>query len=154
MKGQNLSNEAVLAAFDKLQPVAPEKFVGSWKGANVNTGHPTEAKLSGMKWAGKDFRSTEDVDPIMVYKEDGSRVWNESWGHARVSSSPIIVGCVDADVLQLRQIEWRGVLSTAMVYDDFPIIDYFRYVNDNLLAGAMDAKTSDAGTYYFYLYKE
>jgi hypothetical protein len=41
-----------------------------------------------------------------------------------------------------------------MVYDDFPIIDYFRYVNDNLLAGAMDAKPSDAGTYYFYLYKE
>lgn len=137
VKGQNLSSEDVLAAFDKLQPVAPEKFVGSWKGANVNTGHPTEAKLSGMKWAGKDFRSTEDVDPIMVYKEDGSRVWNESWGHAR-----------------LRQIEWRGVLSTAMVYDGFPIIDYFRYVNDNLLAGAMDAKTSDAGTYYFYLYKE
>ncbi|KAJ5151670.1 hypothetical protein N7492_009965 [Penicillium capsulatum] len=137
VKGKNLSSEDVLAAFDKLKPVAPEKFVGSWKGANVNTGHPTEDKLSGMKWAGKDFRSTEDVDPIMVYKDDGSRVWNESWGHAR-----------------LRQIKWRGVLSTAMVYDDFPIIDYFRYVNDNLLAGAMDAKTSNAGTYYFYLYKE
>lgn len=60
--------------------------------SNVNTGHPTEDKLSGMKWAGKDFRSTEDVDPIMVYKDDGSRVWNESWGHARVSaffSSPL-----------------------------------------------------------------
>lgn len=56
--------------------------------------------------------------------------------------------------IKLRQIEWRGVLSTAMVYDDFPIIDYFRYVNDNLLAGAMDAKTSEAGVYYFCLYKE
>ncbi|KAJ5594656.1 uncharacterized protein N7459_000864 [Penicillium hispanicum] len=136
VKGKNLNPEDVLAAFDKLQPVAADKFVGSWKGANVNTNHPTEEKLTSMAWAGKDFRSTEDVDPIMVTKEDGSRVWNESWGHAR-----------------LRQIEWRGKLSTAMVYDDFPIIDYFRYVNDNLLAGAMDAKTSSAGTYFFYLYK-
>ncbi|KAJ5119401.1 hypothetical protein N7448_010070 [Penicillium atrosanguineum] len=137
VKGQNLSTDDVLAAFDKLKPVKPEQFVGSWKGANVNTNHPTEGKLTGMGWAGKDFRSTEDVDPIMVTDESGKRVWNESWGHAR-----------------LRQIEWRGVLSTAMVYDDFPIIDYFRYVNDDLLAGAMDAKTSDAGTYYFYLYRE
>ena len=51
----------------------------------MNTGHPTEEKLTGMRWAGKTFRSTEDVDPIMVYKEDGERVWNADWGHARVS---------------------------------------------------------------------
>lgn len=85
MKHQNLSPPDVLAAFDKLRPVKPEQFIGSWKGANVNTNHPTEAKLTGMRWAGKDFRSTEDVDPIMVYREDGERGWNESWGHARVS---------------------------------------------------------------------
>jgi hypothetical protein len=40
-----------------------------------------------------------------------------------------------------------------MVYDDFPIIDYFRYVKEDLIAGAMDAKTAAGGTYYFYLYK-
>ncbi|KAJ5171633.1 hypothetical protein N7492_004226 [Penicillium capsulatum] len=137
VQGKSPSSEEVLAVFDQLQPVTPEQFIGAWKGANVNTGHPTEAKLSGMQWAGKDFRSTEDVDPIMVYRADGARVWNEVWGRAR-----------------LRPIEWRGVLSTAMVYDDFPIIDYFRYVNDNVLAGAMDAKTSTAGTYFFYLYRE
>lgn len=39
-----------------------------------------------MKWAGKKFRSTEDVDPIMVYDEDEKRIWNPDWGHARVSS--------------------------------------------------------------------
>ncbi|KAJ5152689.1 uncharacterized protein N7482_009167 [Penicillium canariense] len=132
----DLSCDEVLAVFDKLKPVEPEQFIGTWIGANVNTNHPTEEKLTKMRWAGKTFRSAEDVDPIMVYKEDGSRAWNEDWGHAR-----------------LRQIEFRGVVSTAMVYDDFPIIDYFRYVNDNLLAGAMDSKTTQAGPYYFYLYK-
>ncbi|KAJ5116838.1 hypothetical protein N7456_001186 [Penicillium angulare] len=132
---KNITEEEYLSVFDQLKPVSDEKFLGSWKGANVNTNHPTEKKLSDMKWAGKDFRSAEDVDPIMVYKDDGSRSWNEDWGHAR-----------------LRQIEWRGVLSTAMVYDDFPIIDYFRYVSEDVLAGAMDAKQV-GGTYFFYLHK-
>ncbi|KAJ5640119.1 uncharacterized protein N7484_007981 [Penicillium longicatenatum] len=133
---KNITEQEYLDVFDKLKPVAPEKFMGSWKGANVNSNHPTEKKLTDMNWAGKDFRSTEDVDPIMVTNDAGERIWNESWGHAR-----------------LRQIEWRGSLSTAMVYDDFPIIDYFRYVNDDLLAGAMDAKSVKEGTYFFYLHK-
>ena len=51
----------------------------------MNTGHPTEERLTSMKWAGKTFRSTEDVDPIEVYQENGERVWNLDWGHARVS---------------------------------------------------------------------
>jgi hypothetical protein len=40
-----------------------------------------------------------------------------------------------------------------MIYDDVPIIDYFRYVKEDMIAGAMDAKTAPGGTYYFYLYK-
>ncbi|CAG8293107.1 unnamed protein product [Penicillium salamii] len=134
--GRNLKAQDVQAAFDNLQPIKPESFVEAWKGANVNTGHPTEEKLTGMRWAGKTFRSTEDVDPIMVYDNDGRRVSNADWGHAR-----------------LRQIEWNGKVSTAMVYDDFPIIDYFRYVKEDLIAGAMDAKTASGGTYYFYLFE-
>jgi hypothetical protein len=86
--GTNLAADNVQAAFDSLEPIQPEQFTGTWKGASVNTGHPTEETLTGMKWAGKTFRSTEDVDPIMVYKEDGERVWNADWGHARVSLLP------------------------------------------------------------------
>lgn len=83
--GTSLDPKDVQAAFDNLQPVSPDLFIGAWKGANVNTNHPTEAKLTGMRWAGKTFRSTEDVDPIMVYDEDDKRTWNAEWGHARVS---------------------------------------------------------------------
>lgn len=40
-----------------------------------------------------------------------------------------------------------------MVYDNFPIIDSFRYVDEGTLLGAMDNKDNPAGegTYYFYL---
>ena len=39
-----------------------------------------------------------------------------------------------------------------MIYDQFPIIDHFRYVNNDMVAGAMDTKQhGDAGVYYFFL---
>ncbi|CAI7575760.1 unnamed protein product [Penicillium pancosmium] len=135
IKRQNLTEDEVWELFDKLKPIGPDHFTGAWKGGSVNTNHPTEGKMEALKWAGKDFRSTEDVDPIMVYKEDGSRAWNEDWGHAR-----------------LRPMQYRGGNTTAMIYDDKPIIDYFKYVNDTLLLGAMDAKSAP-GTFFFYLYK-
>lgn len=60
-------------------------MVGSWKGGSFDTGHSTHKILDDFKWAGKDFRSADDVDPIMLFKEDGSRVWLDTYGHARVS---------------------------------------------------------------------
>lgn len=48
--------------------------------------------------------------------------------------------------------QYRGTITTAMIYDDKPIIDYFKYVRDDLLFGAMDAKGVE-GTFFFYLYK-
>ncbi|KAJ5885410.1 hypothetical protein N7495_009920, partial [Penicillium taxi] len=136
IKRDNVGSEELFAAYDKLAPIPIDKVVGSWKGGSVNTGHPTQEILKSMSWAGKDFHSSENVDPIMIYNAEGERVWESKWGHAR-----------------LRQVEFRGKVSTAMIYDDHPIIDYFRYVNDDLIAGAMDAKTFPGGTYFFYLHK-
>jgi len=111
-------------------------MVGEWKGGDFE-GHPGHEMLKQMKWAGKNFRSVDDVDPIIVYGDDGKRVWKEEWGHARV-----------------RQVKYRGKVSAAMIYDNHPIIDSFRYVNENLVAGAMETtafKESEVGVYIFYL---
>lgn len=54
---------------------------------------------------------------------------------------------------QLRKVEFRGVVTASMVYDKIPIIDSFRYVDEDTVIGAMDNKENPAaeGTYYFYL---
>lgn len=53
---------------------------------------------------------------------------------------------------QLRKIEFRGVVSTCMIYDDHPVLDHFRYVDENTVAGAMDSKAQrEFGIYNFYL---
>lgn len=43
--------------------------------------------------------------------------------------------------------------TIAMIYDNFPIIDYFRYVSEDMVAGVMDSKlhNEEHGAYYFYL---
>lgn len=55
----------------------------------------------------------------------------------------------------MRAVSFRGVISAAMIYDNFPIIDSFRYISDTIVIGAMDNKLvpKEAGTYYFYLRK-
>jgi hypothetical protein len=47
---------------------------------------------------------------------------------------------------------YEGTLSTAMIYDDGPVIDYFRYIADNFMAGIMEGKAlGEVGKFYFYL---
>lgn len=54
---------------------------------------------------------------------------------------------------QVREIVFRGVVSAAMIYDSKPIFDHFRYVDENMVLGAMEApkQMGPNGTYYFYL---
>ncbi|KAI0163795.1 hypothetical protein BJ166DRAFT_592583 [Pestalotiopsis sp. NC0098] len=132
--GGHIDESAVAAVFDELKPITTDFLVGSWTGGSFDTGHPVHQQLGGMQWAGKDFRGVDDVDPVMVLK-DGARVWESEFGHAR-----------------LREVKFRGQVSAAMVYDNLPIIDQFRYVDQDTVMGAMDNKIlKDAGTYYFYL---
>ncbi len=59
---------------------------------------------------------------------------------------------VKANLCQLREVKFRGVVSAAMVYDSQAIIDHFRKVDEDTVAGAMDTRLMpEAGTYYFYL---
>jgi hypothetical protein len=52
--------------------------------------------------------------------------------------------------MQLKEIVFRGQVTSAMVYDDQPVIDYFRFVDDKTVAGIMEGKKLD-GPFYFYL---
>ena len=112
-----------MAFFDELAPVTVDEMLGEWEGGIVRTGHPGGRALGLIRWAGKRFRTAEDVAPLMAYGPGGRRIRNPMMGAAR-----------------LRMVEYRGVVSGAMVYDRQPIIDHFRRVDDDTLLGAMDYK--------------
>lgn len=80
-----MSEAEVEKIFNALKPIKSSLLIGEWNGGSFDTGHPGQKSLKGIRWAGKDFRSDDDVDPIMVLDEAGKRVYNEEWGHASVS---------------------------------------------------------------------
>ncbi|KAF7553686.1 hypothetical protein G7Z17_g3426 [Cylindrodendrum hubeiense] len=86
-KIDGLIEETVLEdVYKNLPSVSVDTLIGKWKGGSFNTGHPTHKLLRDFRWAGKDFRSADDVDPIMLEDDDGNRIWCSQYGHARVSS--------------------------------------------------------------------
>jgi hypothetical protein len=122
----------VLAYFDALPAVEVVEMLGSWEGGIVATGHPGESQLEGLRWAGKDFRGPEDVDPIVSYDDGGARVVNDVLGSAR-----------------LRAVEYRGVVTATMAYDRHPILDHFRRVGDDVVLGVMDRKGDEQPLVFF-----
>lgn len=127
----------IRAAFEKLPALTDPTFLyGEWTGGSFENDHPGHQQLVAMRWAGKSFRDVNDVDPIVVYDEQEKRKASEVFG---------------ASAARLRKVELWGTLSVSMVYDKHPIIDQFRYVSEDLVAGAMDVKPDTGRVYYFYL---
>lgn len=79
----------VAAVYNNLKPVETEFLRGDWNGGDLDTGHPGTKALKDMRWAGKKFHSTEEVDPIMIYDSKGDRVRSEEHGRAVVSGHSI-----------------------------------------------------------------
>ncbi|KAF7348298.1 FAD binding domain-containing protein [Mycena sanguinolenta] len=131
--GGKTSEDVATKIFDQLKPIEPSFLMGEWEGGDFDTGHPVTQALKKINWAGKTFRTEEDVDPIVVHGEGGKRTCLEVYGGARV-----------------REVKFRGVVSAAMVYDDKPVIDHFRFVSEHIVAGMMDTKAAPQG-YHFHL---
>ena len=121
-----------LALFDALPALEVDELIGSWDGGLLRTGHPGEAAIDALGWAGKDMRSAEDVDPIMVHTEGGGREASDVMGAAR-----------------LRTVSYRGVATATMVYDRHPILDHFRRLGPDHVLGAMDRKGEDGPLLFF-----
>ncbi|CAK5270486.1 unnamed protein product [Mycena citricolor] len=132
---RTLKPETLDDIYAQLRTVEPGFLIGEWTGGDFpELGHPVSASLTQIRWAGKSFYSAEDVVPIVVYDAQGSRTPAlEPYGKARI-----------------REVKFRGVVSAAMVYDILAIIDHFRYVDENTVAGVMDTKDAPPG-YHFYL---
>ncbi len=128
---QTLSIEELNALYDTLPATSCNSMLGQWRGKCLNTGHPGEAKLAAIGWAGKEFRSTNDVMPIMSEGEDGALTVNPIMGTA-----------------SLRMVEYRGAVTATMVYDQHPIFDHFKCVDDTMVLGVMDAKSEELPLYF------
>lgn len=156
------------ALFDELPVVRAEEITGRWKGAELLTGHPFDGLLTASGWYGKQFDDPQRVHPLLfsgggeVFAVDPRKIPLGLAG--RVPLSVVAAAGTLINVLKpvlrtrqprarLRNLEYRGKLSAAMIYDHWPVIDVFRRVDERSLLGVMDQRGVDQ-PYFFTLQQD
>lgn len=144
-----------LELFDSLWAVNLDEIRGVWHGEGMPTGHPMDGLLECYRWYGKDFRSPEDVQPLL-FEDSAGQVYPVNpalvplgWAVPYLPAlKNRMLGAIFARVgmlfrarkpgARLRMVEYRGVVTATMIYDALPICDHFRWLDESTLLGAMD----------------
>src|SRR3954465_15137629 len=66
------TSDDALALFDASPAVEPEFMIGTWRGAELPTGHPLDGLLQASGWWGKQFVAAETVHPLLFPTGDGA----------------------------------------------------------------------------------
>jgi hypothetical protein len=167
-RGQASSAEA-LAYYDSLEAIDVAFLQGRWEGSGLQTGHPMDGLLERFNWYGKEFVDSEEVHPLL-FRGLGQRIHRVDPIRTAMRFSiylPVFVQqtlkyaflllpflfTTRASKARLRRIDFRGKQSVGMVYDDLPIIDHFRKVDEHTVLGAMDYKRLSSYPPFFFVLK-
>ncbi|MEU4375632.1 MULTISPECIES: DUF4334 domain-containing protein [Pseudonocardia] len=149
--------EEGLGFFDALPAVGVAEMLGDWSGGEIPTGNPMDGLLGRFGWHGKRFDGVDDVHPLVMDHPRGGRfslnpalvplpallrhpaaLRNATLARIARTAGPALA--TRAPKARLRTTEYRGVASATMCYDDLPIHDVFRRVDDATVLGAMDMR--------------
>ncbi len=153
--------------FDSLEPVDVGFMIGNWKGKSFHTNHPMDGLLEVYHWYGKRFESLEDVHPLVFSTLRGgvTTVNPALMGSALHVPMPksAMVGRLFQTLLpllstsrstaRLRMTTYRGKSSATMIYDQLPINDVFRKIDQDAVLGVMDLKGMKV-PFFFILHRE
>lgn len=167
LQSDAISTEGALAFFDELEPVSVSFMLGSWKGSGFPTGHRMDGLLENYNWYGKTFENSEEVHPLVFTRNNGKQirlnpVWFPMSAARRTRLSTSALSRVTFNLAtyflktnksraRLRMTEYRGKVSATMVYDQKPINDVFRKVDENTVLGVMDLKAKGYKPFFFVL---
>lgn len=161
-----------LALFDAAPAVDPEFMIGTWHGAELPTGHPMDGLLAASGWWGKQFIDGETVHPLLFPSADGTSLWPLNplvafGGVGLAAKVPAVKNMRFARTItvgkpalrargpkaRLRTTRYRGVDSATMIYDQLPINDVFRTIDQDTVLGAMDLR-GITRPYFFVLHRD
>ena len=160
--------EQVKEWFASLEPVRPEDMIGLWEGDGHPSGHPLDGVLENLHWFGKRFHPDMRADALLFEGETADRlvavdpvffpikVVTKLGGIGRSARVRNLFSHIRPRVrakgttarLELRMDD--GAMTAAMVYDKQPIIDYFRKVDQDQVAGMMVVE-GDERRFFFRL---
>ncbi|WP_183843110.1 GXWXG domain-containing protein [Rhizobium etli] len=155
------------AWFSSLAPVQPNEMLGLWRGAGIPSDHPLDGVLENLGWFGKRFHADMRADALLFqWRADrlvaiepgffpiGLAIKAAPFGRTMVARSWFsylqkALRARGTTASLALQTSGDGV-TAAMCYDRQPIVDYFRRMNGQELAGMM-CITGDARRYFFKL---
>ncbi|MCD0472540.1 DUF4334 domain-containing protein [Flavobacterium sp. JAS] len=158
------TTENAFRIFDELEPATIELLIGHWKGYSLNTDHPQDGSLEAAGWYGKIFEDAQNVSPLVFYT---------SYGTDTFFADPVKLAKLAADYpsvqgkvgdfreeietteykAHLRMTQYRDKISATMIYDNLPINDIFKKIDEDTLLGVMDAK-GDPNSFFFILVRD
>ena len=166
------TTDDALALFDASPAAETEFMIGTWHGAELPTGHPLDGLLEASGWWGKQFVDGETVHPLLFATGDVRALWAVNpilafTGLGVVTKIPALRHRNHAGVInsaspllrtrnpksRLRTTRYRGVDTATMIYDQLPINDVFRKLDDQRVIGAMDLRGSKK-PYFFVLTRD
>ena len=163
------STEEALKFFDELGSVNLEFMIGRWQGSEFPTNHPMDGLLEASGWYGKEFFDAEQVHPLLfldgnnnIFKVYPSQIaMNLGFRFSVLKSKamkPIftlmnLMLKTEKSQARIRMMEYREKVSATMIYDNLPINDIFRKIDDNTVLGLMDYK-SVPQPFFFVLKRE
>lgn len=160
------SIEDAQAIFDNLESASLDFMYGRWYGWECLTGHPMEGMLEASGWYGKWFEDAENVHPLLLltsnkkslYAVNPALVFVFTRLNLPLGLIKLLSGLAKPFIqtrrsrARLRMTEYKGKLSATMCYDQLPIHDIFRKVDNQTVMGLMDNK-ADQQAYFFFLRK-
>ncbi|MDR3680055.1 MAG: DUF4334 domain-containing protein [Flavipsychrobacter sp.] len=159
------TTEAALQLYDDLEPITTNFMPGRWHGTEIPTGHQMDGLLKLTGWYGKLFIDTEHVHPLLFWTLDKKGVFAVNPKHIpldmtfpKVDAIGVLAALLRVletkdSKARMRMVEYRGKVSAAMCYDEKPIIDCFRKIDENRVMGAMDQKGVPQ-PYFFMLQRD
>ncbi|TDM12752.1 GXWXG domain-containing protein [Macrococcus lamae] len=166
------SQEDIKTYFDSLDSVSIEMMHGLWRGEEVNTPHPMTGLLKKANWYGKYFEDKNNVTPIVMQDKNGE-LFAANPGMLSLKAPiklvkllPKVFFNVGVTLIKpifkthspkarLRLMDYNGTATAAMIYDQKPLIDYLKKIDDDTVLGMVDETViSKHLTHYFILIRD
>jgi Domain of unknown function (DUF4334)/GXWXG protein len=164
------TTDDALARFDGCPPAGLAELTGRWRGSGLPTGHPLDGLLERFGWWGKEIVDPETVHPLLFRDAAGRpRPLSPAFAPlgllrrypavARLPGTRAAFATVrpllrtGQPAARLRQVEHRGVVTAALVYDRLPVVDVFRRLSEDTLLGLMDLRGMPR-PFFFLLHRD
>jgi hypothetical protein len=121
--------DTLMTMYEQLEPVSNQFMIGQWHGGVF------DSKRDIGPFYGKRFNSENDVEPMLFKNEEGT-----------------IYTWKDLGAAQLREVKYGGKVQATVIYDDRPLMDYFRKVSDDAVLGLGEYKNLERS--FFWLIRD